>query len=48
MGQQHDHGGSFADAHRSESNNTTRTEWQEDGAVRTGVAIGVKQTVEVV
>ena len=40
--------GSFADARRSESNDTTRREWQDDGAIRAGEAIGVKKTIEVV
>ena len=46
--QQDDHKGNSVDTHRSESNSTTRMEWQEDRAVGTGQAIGVKQTVEVV
>lgn len=39
---------SFADAHRSESNDTMGREWREDGAIRAGEAIGVKKTIEVV
>ena len=48
MDQNLNQNGSFADARRSESSGTTRREWQEDGAIRAGEAIGVKKTIEVV
>ncbi|KAL8728556.1 MAG: hypothetical protein Q9166_005289 [cf. Caloplaca sp. 2 TL-2023] len=47
-GQQQDLQGNFVDARRSGSTNATRSEWQDEGPVRTGAAIGVKHTVEVV
>ena len=40
--------GSFADARWSEGSNTPSTEWQEGGPVKSGEAIGVRRTVEVV
>ena len=40
--------GSFVNARRSESNDTTKRAWEEDGAIRAGAAIGVKKTIEVV
>lgn len=47
-GQQGESHGNFADARRSESSNATKTEWLDESAVRTGDAIKVKQSVEVV
>ncbi|KAL8931693.1 MAG: hypothetical protein Q9216_007108 [Gyalolechia sp. 2 TL-2023] len=47
-GQQQDVHGNFADARRSDSTNATKMEWMDEGAVRTGDAIKVKQSVEVV
>ncbi|KAL8836441.1 MAG: hypothetical protein Q9170_002929 [Blastenia crenularia] len=47
-GQQNDLQGNFADARRSESTGTTKGEWHEGSPVRTGEAIRVKQSVEVV
>lgn len=40
--------GTFADARRATSNDSSSTKWQEDGPVKSGEAIGVKKTVEVV
>ncbi|KAL8742730.1 MAG: hypothetical protein Q9184_008207 [Pyrenodesmia sp. 2 TL-2023] len=40
--------GNFADARRSESTKATKGEWQDEGLVRAGDAIHVKQTVDVV
>ena len=48
LDQRLEHQGSFVDARRSESNDTTRRTWDEDGAIRAGAAIGVKKTIEVV
>lgn len=45
---QQQHQGSFVNARRSESNDTTSREWCHDGAIRAGEAIGVKKTIEVV
>ena len=46
--QQQDHPGSFVDARRSESISMAGMELQENGAVKSGAAIGVKHTIEVV
>lgn len=40
--------GNFADARRSESTNGSKGEWQDEGPVKAGEAIRVKQTVDVV
>ena len=48
MDQRLEHQGSFVNARRSESNDTTRRPFDEDGAIRAGAAIGVKKTIEVV
>ena len=45
---QPDRHGNFFNARRSESNDTTRRQWSEEGAIRARAAIGVKQTIEVV
>lgn len=47
-GPQHDLQGNFADARRSESTNATKAEWHDESPVRTGEAIRVKHTVDVV
>lgn len=38
----------FAEARRSESNDTSKREWEVNGAVQAGEAIGVKKTIEIV
>lgn len=48
MDQRLEHQGSFVNARRSESNDTTTRALDEDGAIRAGAAIGVKKTIEVV
>lgn len=48
MGQRLEHQGSFVNARRSESNDTTRRPFDEDGAIKAGAAIGVRKTIEVV
>ena len=48
MDQRLEHQGSFVNARRSESNDTTRRASDEAGAIRAGAAIGVKKTIEVV
>ncbi|KAI4100440.1 MAG: hypothetical protein LQ339_005501 [Xanthoria mediterranea] len=40
--------GTFADARRTTSSDGSSTKWQDDGPVKSGEAIGVKKTVEVV
>ena len=47
-GHQEDLHGNFTDARRSESTNATKAEWQEESPVRTGEAIRIKHSVEVV
>lgn len=47
-GHRQDVQGYFVDARRSESTTKTKAEWQEESPVRTGEAIRVKQSVEVV
>ena len=47
-GQQYDNQATFADARRCDSISMTGMESQEDEAVESGTAIGIKQTVEVV
>lgn len=48
MQPQKENQGSFADARWSEGSNTPNTSLQEDGSVKTGEAIAVRKTVEVV
>lgn len=38
----------FAEARRSESHDTSKREWEVQGAVQAGEAIGVKKTIEIV
>ncbi|KAL9022134.1 MAG: hypothetical protein Q9180_008576 [Flavoplaca navasiana] len=40
--------GTYADARRATSSGGSSTKWEEDGPVKSGEAIGVKRTVEVV
>ena len=40
--------GTFANARRATSSGESSTKWDEDGAVKSGEAIGVKRTIEIV
>ncbi|KAI4266745.1 MAG: hypothetical protein L6R38_008568 [Xanthoria sp. 2 TBL-2021] len=48
MNPQSDLRGTFADARRTTSSDASSTKWQDDGPVKSGEAIGVKKTIEVV
>ncbi|KAL8881547.1 MAG: hypothetical protein Q9198_001265 [Flavoplaca austrocitrina] len=40
--------GTYADARRATSSDGSSTKWEEDGPVKSGEAIGVKRTIDVV
>ncbi|KAL8646997.1 MAG: hypothetical protein Q9226_006617 [Calogaya cf. arnoldii] len=48
MHQQRGLQGAFSDARRATSSDGSSTKWEEDGPVKSGEAIGVKKTIEVV